>query len=185
MEAAGWDAAAARADRLPTLRLAGSAQLSDDTLHDLIDNWSTALAAGIAGPILDGGRRRAEVERTRAVQQERLAAYRDSVLSALEEVDNAIVREQRQVETIRAIEEQLGTASATRDEAARRYRLGQETYLPVLSALLTMQDLERSLIDARYERLTYRVALHRALGGDWMGELTYTENSNLPESDNE
>lgn len=168
LSGSGWQVAAAKADRLPALRLSGSGVLEANELDAVLDNWVASLAASVSGPIFDAGRRRAEVERVRAVARERLHAYRQTVLTALQDVEGALVRERRQSEFIERLERQLEIAGQTRDEAESRYRRGLESYLPVLTALNNVQRLQRQLVQARYRRLTFRVALHRAVGGDWV-----------------
>lgn len=170
IEAAAWNVAAARADRLPALRLTGSAAYSSDSLSSLFDDWLVNLAAGLAGPILDGGRRRAEVRRTRAVVDERLAAYRQSVLNAVLEVDNAVLAERRLAEQLAATRRQLESAARTLEESRRRYIKGAIDYLPVLTALRTLEQLERGEIAIHRALLSNRVALYRALGGNWTAE---------------
>ncbi|MBU4461269.1 MAG: efflux transporter outer membrane subunit, partial [Verrucomicrobia bacterium] len=91
LKAAGWDVAAARADRLPALRLTGAAAYDTGEMADLLDNWLLNLAAGLAGPILDGGRRKAEVDRTRAALDSQLVQYRRTVLDSAREVEDALV----------------------------------------------------------------------------------------------
>jgi len=170
VRAADHRVAAARADRLPAIRLTGSAAYQGPR-QDLFDNWIETLAANLALPIIDGGRRRAEVRRTRAVVQERLAAYKQTVLSAVQEVDEALVREGKQREHVAGLAKQLKYARMALDEARERYSKGQEDYLRVLAALTAVQGLERDLIRTRRELLSFRVNLYRALGGDWVAKL--------------
>ena len=119
-------------------------------------------------PVFDAGFRRAEVRRTRAVVDERLAAYEFTVLTAIREVQDAMINEQKQVEYIAALEKRLEAARASYQQALERYLGGLNDYLPVLTSLTSVQVLERGLIVARYQRLVFRVQLHRALGGAWM-----------------
>ncbi|MEA3348659.1 MAG: efflux transporter outer membrane subunit, partial [Pseudomonadota bacterium] len=93
LQAGEWEVAAARADRLPALRLTASSSYLAEDLSSLFDNWIINLAANLAGPIFDGGRRRAEVARVRAVVDERLSLYRETVLNAIVEVEDALTRE--------------------------------------------------------------------------------------------
>ncbi len=168
LQAADWRVSAARADRLPAVRLSGSASYGANEWELLFDNWMATLAGSLTGPIFDAGRRKAEVERTRAVVDERLAAYRQTVLTAVAEVENALVLEAKQGAYIAALRTQFETAQSTHREALARYRKGLNDYLPVLSALTNAQALERSLVQAEHDLLVYRVQLHLALGGTWM-----------------
>ncbi len=172
LRAADWRIGAARADRLPALRLTGSAAYDTREWDLLFDNWFATLAASLTGPVFDAGRRKAEVARTRAVADERLAAYRQTVLNSVKEVENALLQETRQVELLAALNRELDAARATQDQALDRYRNGLVDYLPVLSALLQIQALERRVLQAELVRLERRVQACVALGGAWMAEDT-------------
>jgi multidrug efflux system outer membrane protein len=169
--AADWQVAAARASRLPTISLTATARYGAAEMDVLLDNWIFNLAGNLVGPLFDGRRRSAEVARTRAVVDEKLAAYRETVLNSVTEVENALVREEKQVAHIRALERQYDAAQHALVEARERYRNGLSDYLPILTQLLTVQSLERDLLQKRTQRLIYRLSLYRALGGTWPREL--------------
>lgn len=160
--ASDLDIKAAIANRLPRLTLDGSYAYSD-----------TAEAAGpvsmIAGhllmPLLDWGRRKAEVERNKAVYQERLAAFTQTYLSAVEQVENAMYQEKRQREFISGLEKRQVLLKRLVDETEARYTEGVDDYLPVLNALQELRQLERNLIRERLTLTGYRIQLHRAVGG--------------------
>jgi multidrug efflux system outer membrane protein len=171
LAAADQDLAVAQADRLPALRLTGGAAYSSDELDTLFDNWLLNFAAGITVPLIDGGRRRAEVLYTESGVREQLAAYRQTVLSAVREVESALIREQKIRENITGIENQLEAAQTALSEAGFRYTNGLIDYLPVLTQLLSVQNLELDLIARRTELLIARIDLYRAIGGTWTDEL--------------
>jgi NodT family efflux transporter outer membrane factor (OMF) lipoprotein len=173
LQSADWAVSAARADRLPAIRLTASANYGSGNvdIEDVFDNWLASLAASVTGPVFDGGRRKAEVERTRAVVDERLAAYRQTVLNAIREVEDALVSEQKQREFIVALERNLELSRKSYQEAVNRYRNGLIEYLPVLVELVSLQNLERDRVEAQYTLLQFRIDLYRALGGTWPAEL--------------
>ena len=172
LEAADWNVAAARADRLPAISLTARAAYQADELSLLFDNWFLNLVGNLTAPLLDGGRRKAEVRLQRAVVEEKLAAYSRLVLTAMREVEDALVREQKLREHFIALESQLEAAQNALFEARSRYRSGLNDYLPVLTQLLTVQSLERTRIQRKAELLVARVDLYRALGGTWTRTLT-------------
>ena len=171
LSAADQDLAAARADRLPALRLTGSAAYSSTELDQLFDNWLLNLMAGVTAPLIDGGRRKAEVSFAESGVQELLAEYRQTVLNAVREVESALVREEKIRENITGIENQLKAAQAALEEAGFRYTNGLIDYLPVLTQLLSVQNLELELIARRTELLIARMDLYRAIGSTWTDEL--------------
>lgn len=168
LQAADWRVSAARADRLPALRLSASAGFDADDINVLFDNWMARLAGSLTGPIFDAGRRKAEVERTRAVAEERLLAYRNKILDSVKEVEGAMLREYKQSAYVEALKHERDTAQAAHDQALDRYMKGISDYLPVLSALTQLQALERRLVQAEHRRLEHRIQLCVALGGAWM-----------------
>ncbi len=171
LEAADWAVSGARADRLPTIRLTGSAAYQAGELDALFDNWLFNLAAGLTAPLFDGRRRAAEVERQLAVVDESLASYRRAILNAVREVEDALVDEQKLREHLAGLNTQLGAARSALNEARQRYRSGLNDYLPVLTQLLSVQNLERTVINRTADLLVARVDLFRALGGGWPQEL--------------
>lgn len=171
LEAADWNVAAARADRLPQISLSVEAAYQADKLSLLVDNWLTRLAANMTAPLFDGRRRASEVRRLQAVVVENLAAYRQTVLTAMREVEDSLVDETKLREHLKGLQAQLDAARNALNEARRRYRSGLSDYLPVLTQLLTVQGLERTRIQRRADLLTARVDLYRSLGGTWTDTL--------------
>ena len=163
---------AAIADQFPALRLSGRIGFSDDAIDTFFLRWIYNLAANLIAPIFDGGRRSAEVTRTQAVVKERVNAFGQVVLEALKEVEDALVLEARQQEHLTALQRSVEQARQTLKDAKTRYISGLTDYLPVLSGLQTLHSSERREVSARRQRLSYRIQLHRALGGSWAGELT-------------
>jgi len=171
LRAAEWQVSAARANRLPAIRLTAQARYGEGDLDALFDNWLLSLAGNLTAPILDGKLRAAEVDRTIAVVDENLAAYRQTVLTAIKEVEDALVNEAKQREHIKALENVAVTAHRALEEAGIRYRNGLTDYLPVLTQLLLVQELERNLIRQKANLLAFRISLYRALGGTWTESL--------------
>jgi multidrug efflux system outer membrane protein len=172
LEAADWNVSAARADRLPSISLTARAAYQDDEWRLLFDNWILNLAGNLTAPLLDGGIRKAEVRRQVAIVEENIAAYSQLVLSAMREVEDALVSEQKLREFLDGQNNQLKAAQNALNEARLRYRSGLSDYLPVLTQLLVVQELERNRIQRQAELLVARVTLYRALGGSWTDRLT-------------
>ena len=171
LQSAGWNVSAARADRLPSLTLSAKAIFEKEHLDLLLDNWLLSIAANLTAPIFDGNRRAAEVDLTMALKDENLAAYRQNILTAIREVEDALVTEAKQQEHILELKQVIQTARKALDQATLRYRNGLTDYLPVLTQLLSVQDLERNLITQQATLLTNRISLYRSLGGTWTKDL--------------
>jgi len=172
LKAADWQVASARANRLPAISLTARARYGESDMEFLFNNWLLSLAGNLTAPIFDGNRRAAEVDRTMAVADENLAAYRQTVLTAIKEVEDALISESKRREHIKGLEKEADTAQKALVEAGNRYRNGLTDYLPVLTQLLTFQGLERDLIQQKTNLLITRVNLYRALGGTWTESLT-------------
>ena len=173
LQSAGWNVSAARADRLPSLTLSARAIFENKHLDLLLDNWLLSLAANLTAPVFDGNRRAAEVDRTMAMKDENLAAYRQTILMAIREVEDALVTEAKQKEHILELKQVIQTARKALAQATLRYRNGLNDYLPVLTQLLSVQDLECNLITQRATLLTNRISLYRSLGGTWTEDLIF------------
>ncbi len=171
LQSADQDFVVARADRLPAVRLTGSAAYTNSELDRLFDNWILNLAGSLAAPLLDGGRRQADEYSAQATVRERLALYRQTVLTAVQEVEGALIREEKIREHIMGTRKQLQAAKSALSEARTRYLNGLNDYLPVLTQLLSVQNLEMDLISRSEELLVARISLNRAVGGTWTEEL--------------
>jgi outer membrane protein TolC len=148
--------AAAIADRYPRLSISADINTSGSA-EDLFSNWFFSLAANLVGPIIDGGSRRAEVDRTTAVARESIYSFG--------EVEDALKQEREQQKLLASLAIQLDLATKTVDNVRNRYKQGAENYQRVLTALLSQQTLQRDVLRARQQLVSFRISLYRALGG--------------------
>jgi NodT family efflux transporter outer membrane factor (OMF) lipoprotein len=175
LRAADYRTAAAVADRFPRLSLSAGLDTSGGEVRNLFDNWLASLAANLVGPVFDGGLRRAEVERTRAVAAEALHSYGQTVLESLGEVEDALAREQWQKVYIASLDRQLELAERSIERVRDRYVNGAVDYQRVLDALLSYQRLQRTRLTALRQLFEFRIDLYRALGGGWEMERANAE----------
>lgn len=161
--------AAAIADRFPSFNLVASYGKSSLVFStgDIVGNFWKVLV-DLSQPLLDGGRRKAEVDRSRAVFRENLALYRKAVLSAFQEVEDALVRNRASEERIRRLKEQAEAAAATLRLSRERYLRGLSDYLEVLNAQTLLYETRSRLLAARRQLISDRITLARAVGGRWM-----------------
>ena len=175
LAAADRRVAASVADRLPRLALTGSASFSAEDLREVLDNWLATMTVNLVAPLVDGGRRRAEVARTEAVTSRRIREYGSAVLLAFREVEDALVQESAQREQIESLDIQLEISAQALERLRDQYLYGTATYLDVLQALLTHQTLERSRVSAALALVGFRIDLYRALAGGFELERPKSE----------
>ncbi len=156
-----------RADLYPRLALTGSFGTTSDMLEDLLDGdfsiWG--LAAGLAQPVLDGGRRRAEIEVQDARLREARARFAQSVLMACSEVENALDSEFFLDERAGHLSAALVAASAAEELSEAQYKEGLVDIVTLLEAQRNRITAESSVLSAERAVLSSRVALIRSLGG--------------------
>ncbi|MBU1565809.1 MAG: efflux transporter outer membrane subunit [Proteobacteria bacterium] len=165
LQAADRRVAAAIADRYPQLSISADLNTSASKVRDLFDNWFASIAANIIAPLIDGGTRQAELDRTSALAQEKLYSYGEALFTAVEEVEAALVQEKEQQSLINSLDLQLDLATRTLQTVRDRYKQGTEDYQRVLQAILSQQGLQRSLVSEHQQLISYRIDLYRALGG--------------------
>ncbi len=165
--------AEAIAERLPRLTIGGNLSVDGDPGADrLVENGFIAVDI----PLFDAGRREAEVGIRRAAVKAATADFSALFLAAVRDVETALVGERKQAEHIRLLENRIATARRLLTETRNRYSQGLTDYLPVLTALTTVQELERDMVESHRQLLTMRVMLHRALGGP-LDVHTHTEST--------
>ncbi|MDH4419180.1 MAG: efflux transporter outer membrane subunit [Acidovorax sp.] len=159
----------ARAAYFPALTLSAAGGYRGSPLADLFSapNLFWSLGPALAASIFDGGARSAAVETARANHAQVTAAYRQTVLTALQEVEDNLT-----AAAALAQEEQLqreATAAAQRalDVVENQYRAGTVGYLNVLNAQATVLSSQRSLIDVKSRRLSAVNALLKNVAGRW------------------
>ncbi len=180
VESADYRLGAAIADRFPSLRLTAGAGTDAADVGDLFDNWLANIAGNLLAPVFEGGLRAAEVDRNRAVVSERIHSFRQAVLQAFTEVENALSREAYQTEYINSLKDQIGISRQVVAQTRMRYLKGLSDYLPVLESMSRLQALERSILSARLQQITYRISLYRALAGDWNDTAGVEEKEHEP-----
>ena len=179
--AADYEVAAAIAERLPRLTLTLSYDFQASDLTGPLTQETGTILGNLVAPLFQGGRLAAKIRKRQAIVQERLAEYTHAFLTALLEIENALTQERRQGELITAIQTQTNHARRSLEESRARYLNGLNDYLPVLTALQSLQALERRIIQERRQQLSFRANLYRALGGAWPEDLI-PPNSDRPSS---
>lgn len=157
----------AEAQLYPGLRLGGNIGTAALSIGGLLDAITGAIFAGIDQTLFDGGRLRSQLRSQEAATDAALATYRQTVLTALEEVENALV-------DLRTARERQGQLEIALEAAENSALLARTQYRAGLTDFQTLLNAERSLISARDGLTGARgdeslalIQLYRALGGGW------------------
>jgi NodT family efflux transporter outer membrane factor (OMF) lipoprotein len=163
----------AKADLLPKFTIVGSLGLQNNTLNSLFNQAaSTAWSLGpsLNWPLFDMGRNRANLELKKAVQEEELLAYEQTVLGALQEVENALIASTKEDEHRQALIRAVAANRTAVDLATALYAAGENDFLVVLDAQRSLYASEDALAQSSRTVATNLVALFKALGGGWPAE---------------
>jgi NodT family efflux transporter outer membrane factor (OMF) lipoprotein len=172
LAAATADIGVATADLYPRISLTAAPALVSTALGSLLEWGSRSFSAGAAldWPIFDGGRRRANVEVRNARQEQAMIAYRKVVLTALQDVEDALGRIDGDRRQLALLQQAQGMAARAEDIARTRYRGGLVNLTDVLQAQQRRLSLEDQVIETRGTLARDTVALVKALGGGWPEE---------------
>ena len=165
----------AKAAFFPSINLTGSAGQLSANLNSLLNGQSFTWYFGpsISLPIFEGGRLSADLKRSRAAYDESVANYRQKVLVAFQEVEDALaglrILENQAAAQARAVR----SAQRAREISAFRYKQGAALYLEVLDAQRTVLQNEQQAVQIRGLQLVTSVQLIKALGGGWQDSKIY------------
>jgi len=170
--AANADIGVAQAAYYPTLSLGASGGYRSTSATDWLSapNRYWSVGPALAMTLFDGGRRSAEKERAEAAYDETVAGYRQSVLTAFQEVEDNLVAA-RLLEEQAQVQDAAVTASRKAVEILNnQYRAGKAGYLEVVTAQTTALANERQALQVLGQRYSASVLLVRAAGGGWSQE---------------
>ncbi|MDC7717849.1 efflux transporter outer membrane subunit [Vogesella sp. DC21W] len=165
LAAASADIGVAEAGRYPQLSLAGTLSASRNQGRQQ-SSWSFGPTLSL--PLLDGGSSQAAVTQAGANYRQTQASYQSSVRSAVQEVEQALVRvdSSRQREAALSARHQLATGQLA--AVNRQWQAGTASVLALGSALRSSIASQQDLITLQRDRLLYTLALYKALGGGWI-----------------
>jgi multidrug efflux system outer membrane protein len=167
--AAAANVKAARADYFPKFTLFGSAGRQATQLHDLSLSLGNFFAVGpaISIPIFTGGRIRSNVAVQNARWKQTQLLYRSTVLTSLEETENALVNYSEEQERRDRLQAAVSQSQTALELSRELYRSGLGDFLAVLDAQRQLYGNEDLLAQSQTAVTTNLVALYKALGGGW------------------
>lgn len=166
LQGANFDIGVARAAFYPSLALTANAGVTSAALGQLLSsNPILDIGAALAQTLFDGGQRQGQLTVSRGRATELAAAYRGTVLGALQEVEDGLSATVHQRELEAAAQDAASSAQRASTLAEAQYRLGSSDFLNVLTAQRTRAQAQDALLQARLGRLQAAVGLFRTLGG--------------------
>ncbi|RJS19636.1 RND transporter [Corallococcus sp. H22C18031201] len=153
----------------PDLSLSASTGFTSAALSQWLSApaWVWSLGPQLVATLFDGGQRLAQTDAARAAYAQSVAEYRQTVLSAFQDVEDALV-------SLRVLEEELVFQQAAVESAKQaleisvnQYKAGTATYLEVLIAQTTAFAAEEKWVNLSGQRMVSAVGLIKALGGGW------------------
>jgi NodT family efflux transporter outer membrane factor (OMF) lipoprotein len=162
----------AKATLFPALSIGGNLNTGAATIGSLGSLIIGSLFANLAQTIFDAGRRRSQVRSARAGADLAFANYKQTVLTGLEDVENAV----QSLEAAKARQAQLAIAVDASNNAAiyarSQYRSGLIDFLSLLQSEQALLSARDQLASAKADQALALVQLYLALGGGWQPDAT-------------
>ena len=162
----------ATADLFPRFTILGSAGLQGGDLSSTL-NWAGrfwSIGPAVSWPVFDMGRIRSNIELQKALQEQDIITYRQTVLTALQEVENALISSAKEEEHRKTLARAVTFNEKAVELATKLYTMGHTDFLNVLTAQRSLYFSEDALVQSTGAVSTYLVALYKALGGGWEKE---------------
>jgi NodT family efflux transporter outer membrane factor (OMF) lipoprotein len=157
----------ARAELLPLIRLGGTIGIPTSGIGNLFEIVTGTLFGSVSQLIFDGGRTRARIDSAEAAAQGALAAWQQSILGALEEVETAAVDLQKSGQRVVIYDEALDAANNSALLARSQYQAGLTDFRNLLTSENALLAARNATVAAQAERASAFVRLTQALGGGW------------------
>jgi NodT family efflux transporter outer membrane factor (OMF) lipoprotein len=155
----------------PSISLNGTIGQGAASLGDLFSVSALAWSVGaqLAQTLFNGGLTGARVDAARAAHDAASARYRQTVLSAFQQVEDQLVASRVLGQQLALREQASRAADLVEQQVLNRYQAGQVSYTEVITAQATALNARRNLVQLQADRQTAAVALIQSLGGGWAG----------------
>jgi NodT family efflux transporter outer membrane factor (OMF) lipoprotein len=167
--AANANIAAARAAFFPSISLTASGGYASPALASLVTpaNRVWSVGAGLTQPIFQGGALLGQYRLSQGRYEELLADYHKAVISALSNVEDALVAAQQSGDLVERQQQAALTAQRAYEFAQRQMRAGTINVLTLLNTETALFSARDALAQAKFAHLQALVQLYQALGGGW------------------
>lgn len=170
--AANAEIGVAKAQYYPSISLTGMLGSASTALGDFLRSSASVveLAAGVSGSLFTFGSIEGQVETAEAAQRQALLLYRQTILNALREVNDALIGTQKKGEETAAQQKRVEALRQYARLAHLRFDQGVSSYLDVLVAENGLFAAELTVVRRQAEYQARLVDLYGALGGGWIDE---------------
>jgi len=159
----------ATAELYPKLELSGALGARADDLS----SWSSplsrfwSLGPSVTWKLFDNDRTLSDIALKEALQEQTIVAYRQTVLAALQDVENALIASEKESERRELLGDAVAANRRAVELATKLYSEGQTNFLDVLDAQRSLYASEDALVQSTRSLSTHFVALYKSLGGGW------------------
>jgi NodT family efflux transporter outer membrane factor (OMF) lipoprotein len=160
------------ADLFPKFSFTGSLTYQNNLLQDWFTNPARGFSFGpsVTWPILQGGAIRSNIRAQKASRDQSYFSYQKTVLTAVQEVENALVAFGKEHEHRSALEDAVTANRKAVNLATQLYSQGETDFLNVLNAQRSLYASEDALVQSTRSLATDVAALYKALGGGWQDQ---------------
>jgi outer membrane protein TolC len=169
MAVANAEIGIAKTAYFPTLTLTATGGFESTALSQLF-KWPSrfwAIGGTVSETIFEGGLRRATVDQFVATYNSALAAYRQTVLTGFQQVEDDLASVRILSQQIQQLQQAVASAQTNLELEMGRYETGLDPYIDVVIAQTTLLNNQQLLIGAQISQMTAAVQLITALGGGW------------------
>lgn len=169
MAAANAQVGVAQAAYYPDITLNASINFVSTMISTLFQVASAVWSLGpqLAGTVIDGGARAAQVEGARASYDQSVATYRQTVVTAFQQVEDALAQQRILIQQEQVQRAAVAAAREAERLSLNQYRAGTVPYTTVIQTQTSALSSEQTLLTVRLARFTASATLITALGGGW------------------
>jgi len=162
----------AKGGYFPVISLTGSAGYQGSQWNHLFSapNQVWSVGGSVLAPLFNAGKTRAQVAAARSAYDESLASYRQTVLTAFQEVEDNLAAANLLAREAAVQDEAVAAARQSTTILLNQYKAGTVSYLDVVTAQSAQLSAERTAVQLLGRRLNASVLLLKAAGGDWRGK---------------
>ena len=170
----------ATADLYPTFSLSGTFALEAQQIKD-VDNWNSrtwGFGPAMRWNLFDGNRIRSNIKVQEAQTEQALLAYEQTVLQALEEVENTMVAYKKEQQRFGALQRSVAAAGKSVELVQTLYKNGLTDFQNVLDMQRVLTAEQDKLAESEGQVVKNLVGLYKSLGGGWSAETDKPQNTN-------